>query len=226
MSPKSKPKAYQYEPETIRTAAWARGWMTGLEVLRVVAWKSAAGLAEVTMNRECEFNRRTHDAMAYIASLRTDPVRAQLDDVYWTRWGAVAAWAVGSQGGSGLLALRGVGYPVASAILCILDPAVWPVIDKWAVETVFGHTATQAKNAWHHWFVYRDFARHLADQGSATWPRTPTIHRLDQEAMNASMPTGSGGPPRFKQIPLLRTSPGTPPEPARTARLPAPPPCT
>ena len=30
----------------------------------------------------------------------------------------------------------GVGYPMATAILDILDPDVWPVIDQWAVQTV------------------------------------------------------------------------------------------
>src|SRR5712692_9646955 len=34
--------------------------------------------------------------------------------------------------------LEGVGYPMATAILDILDPGVWPVMDRWAVITVFG----------------------------------------------------------------------------------------
>ena len=37
---------------------------------------------------------------------------------------------------SGLLGLEGVGYPMATAILDILDPGVWPVMDRWAVMTV------------------------------------------------------------------------------------------
>ncbi len=61
-------------------------------------------------------------------------------------WRNAANWAIGweaynGEPASGLLALQGVGYPMASAILDILDPDVWPVIDKWAVQTVFGKDA-------------------------------------------------------------------------------------
>jgi hypothetical protein len=62
---------------------------------------------------------------------------------------------------------------MATAILDILDPDVWPVIDKWAAETVFGKTPSHYCAA-----RYAAYARHLAAEGTRCWGSGLSIHEL------------------------------------------------
>jgi hypothetical protein len=100
---------------------------------------------------------------------------------------AASSAAIGWVGGHGkppygLLSLTGVGYPVASAILDILDSDVWPVIDKWAARTVFGTERFRYCAA-----RYAVYARHLAIEGRRCWGVGLSIHQLDEKAQRASM---------------------------------------
>lgn len=121
-------------------------------------------------------------------------------------WRNAANWAIGweaynGEPASGLLALQGVGYPMASAILDILDPDVWPVIDKWAVQTVFGKDAKPKD--WKHASAYVAYTRHLATKGAECWGSGLSIHQLDQRAQKASM-HGGQLPPDWEHAKLPR----------------------
>lgn len=131
--------SYQHEPFHLREAIWSRGYMTALQMLRIAAWKSARGLALLTLNDEDLIRLRTADAFDAIRPWRAaDVLNAPVD---WDAWREMVAHAVGSkQGQTGLLALEGVGYPMASAFLALLAPAAFPVIDRWAVHGVYGPT--------------------------------------------------------------------------------------
>lgn len=192
-----RPK-YQTPPTWIGPRAWGQGHLTGLQVLRIAAWKNARSPALLTLLSEKKFHEVTAAAMEHMAPLRGRPAMGSRPDDYWEEWGNAASWAMGTKDESGLLRLKGVGYPVASAILCILDPEVWPVIDKWSVRTVSGVPGRPTR--WYGWKGYRAFARHLADEGPTFWPEAKTIHDLDQRAMNASKPGGEGVPPGFPHI--------------------------
>ena len=50
---------------------------------------------------------------------------------------------------------------MATAILDILDPDVWPVLDKWAAMTVFGEIPSRYCAV-----RYAAYARHLATEGA------------------------------------------------------------
>lgn len=194
---KARPE-YQRPPREIGPVAWEQGYLTGLQVLRIAAWKNARGLGWLTLPTEQEFWELTASALEHLKSMRGRPAMGNHSDGYWDDWGEATAWAVGTQGESGLLRLRGVGYPVASAILCVLDSEVWPVIDKWSIETVSGVSGSTTR--WFGWESYRAFARHLVDVGPCFWPSAKTIHDLDQAAMNASKPGGEGVPHGFPHI--------------------------
>jgi hypothetical protein len=166
--------------------------MTGLQVLRVAAWKSGRGLGDLTLNSEEAFRGVSSKAMKEIQSWNGRSVLGRMSHKDWDDWRDVAATAIGSKAkATGLLGLKGVGYPMATAILCILNPEVWPVMDKWAVQTVFGTRVggrQWSTGRWQKAKAYSAFAHHLATQGSKTWPAERTIHSLDQLAMRASMP--------------------------------------
>jgi hypothetical protein len=80
--------------------------------------------------------------------------------------------------------LNGVGYSMATALLCILDAEVWPVMDRWAVQTVFGLRADGALHNTDHWQRAIAYTARLAVTGPDFWPEAPTI----QAGMTASMP--------------------------------------
>ncbi len=138
----SRPK-YQDRPYQVTDEAWHRGWIKAFELTRIAAWKSAQGLAAITVNEPEEIESCTRKAMSVIQPWRGRKATELVTDADWAAWRQAANNAIGWVGdqrvtASGLLSLKGVEYPMATAILDILDPDVWPVIDKWAAETVFG----------------------------------------------------------------------------------------
>ena len=173
--------SYQHEPFHLREAIWSRGYMTALQMLRIAAWKSARGLASLTLNDEDLIRLRTADAFDAIRPWRAaDVLNAPVD---WDAWREMVAHAVGSkQGQTGLLALEGVGYPMASAFLALLAPAAFPVIDRWAVHGVYGPTIGNYQTS----LVYTDFAQALAARRGC-FATANTIHELDQAVMTAAM---------------------------------------
>lgn len=125
----------------------------------------------------------------------------------------VAAWKTGQGLGSlaaksGLLGLEGVGYSMATAVLDILAPDVWPVMDRWAVMSVFGlrpDGSLRPGSHWQHAAAYEGYARHLVQYGPAAWGRGLSVHQLDQKAMNLAKDGGALPPGwRYAQLPARR----------------------
>jgi hypothetical protein len=197
LSPRKRPK-YQEEPKALAHIAFERGYLSGLEVLRIAAWKSARGLAPLTLNSESDFQAVTGSAIQAIAQMRgRSALKHADDDDYWAEWTEVAGNAAGVWRNSGLMKLQGIDYPMASAILAILDPEVWPVLDRWACLTVFGPSAVtgrQLPSRLRTKVAYAAYARHLVTQGRASWPNAEAIHDLDQLAMSASISTNTIAP--------------------------------
>jgi hypothetical protein len=180
---RAKP-AYQREPEELRDEIWAAGQITPLQLFRIVAWKSAKGLAPVSLNSEDDIKRWTSNALEATSSWRTTNVLT--DTIDWSEWEHAAGTAIGASKQavgdskkSGLLALEGVGYPVASAILALLLPKSFPVIDKWTILGVFG---PGAKN-WQRKVVYRNFTERLVEVAHH-FPDCTSIHEVDKAVMN------------------------------------------
>lgn len=194
-------KDYQDRPSEIAAAAWSRGYLKPLELLRIAAWKTGQGLGSLTVNTERDIESRTGAAMDRIRHWRRRRGRRVVgltDQALWDDWRETARRAIGvAATRKGLLGLKGIGYPMATAILDILDPDVWPVIDHWAVQTVFG---TQPDGTpwpprqWQCAAAYEAYARHLATEGARHWGSDYSIHQLDVKAMKASMDGGT--PPR------------------------------
>lgn len=196
---------YQDRPFWITDEAWNRGYIEPFELTRIAAWKNSRSVAAITVNRSEEIGAWTRAAISVIQPWRGRRAVALTTDADWTDWqkaaNAAIGW-IGSQGASpaGLLSLKGVGYPVASAILNILDPDVWPVIDKWAAKTVFGIIPSRYCAA-----RYATYARHLATEGTRCWGVGLSIHELDTMAQSASMKGGhlpAGW--RFTELPPAR----------------------
>lgn len=179
-------KRYHDEPDdNFREQIWTRGHFSALELFRLAAWKSAQGLASLTLNTEEAIACRTSAAMEVIAPWReTDVLRSEVD---WRAWSDTASTAIGSKREhTGLLGLEGFGYPMASAFLSYLVPAAFPVIDRWAVKAVYGSSVAQSAGVWHRWLVYAHFGQQLVNR-QGDFPDAPNIHRVDQAVMNRAM---------------------------------------
>jgi hypothetical protein len=180
-------KEYQNRPERITYEAWNRGYLEAFELARIAAWKNAHSVAAVTVNKPEEIEDCTRAAMSSIKPWRGRKAIELVTDADWDDWQQTANRAIGWVGGrrgpsSGLLSLKGVEYPMATAILDILDPDVWPVIDKWAAKTVFGNAPSRYCAA-----RYVAYTRHLATEGARCWDAGLSIHELDMKAQSASM---------------------------------------
>jgi len=185
---KAKP-GFQTEPIELRNAILARGHIEPWELLRICAWKSAKGLAWLTLNTEDEIRNYTREAITALKASggTTDVLNGSLSEDDWNVWETKAGELVGANarhgGPSGLLRLHGVGYPVATAILGFLAPTTFPVMDKWAVETIFGQGAS--KKHWQRKAAYRAYTECLVNLKCAALEAIPTLRGRDIEAMTS-----------------------------------------
>ena len=192
MTKKEKVKpGFQTEPAELRTVILDRGHIEPWELLRICAWKSAKGLAWLTLNTEDEIRNYTREAITALKASGgpTDVLNGNLNEADWDAWETKAGELVGADtkhgGPSGLLRLHGVGYPVATAILGFLAPTTFPVMDKWAVETIFGSGAS--KKRWQRKAVYRAFAQRLVNPNCAALEAISSLRDRDKAAMEAAM---------------------------------------
>lgn len=197
-----KRPVYQARPSEITRKAWERGYIEAFELTRIAAWKNARSVATITLNEPEHIEACTRAAIAVVRPWRGRAASQSCADSYWTKWQKTANSAIGwvktSQApASGLLSLQGVGYPMASAILDILDPDVWPIIGKWAVKTVFGAFPPPRYTA----ARYAAYAKHLVTEGAQHWGADLSIHKLDERAQQASMQDGHL-PPGWQTAPL------------------------
>ena len=106
------------------------------ELFRLAAWKTGQGLGSLTVNTEEEIQDRTRAALDAIRPWRDQSVSGLTSEAMWANWRGTARQAIGDAAvNSGLLGLDGVGYPMATAILAILEPTVWPGLDRWGTLT-------------------------------------------------------------------------------------------
>lgn len=167
--------------------------MSARQLFRIAAWKSAKGLAPLTLNTEDQIAERTRSAIEVIKPWRSANLLHPDHDFEWPNWTATAASAIGSkQQGSGLLGLDGVGYPMATALLAFLAPGAFPVMDIWTIRAIYGAKTTRK---YERAVAYTDFARQLVEVGSSLFPEEPDVHSIDIAVMNRSMACRHGNRP-------------------------------
>jgi hypothetical protein len=194
---------YQTEPRELVGAIWERGHIRPWELFRIVSWKSAKGVALLSLNSEDEIEEWTADALRLLKGWRGPAdLLAEIPSIEWDSWESLAGDVIGADknhgGPSGLLRISGVGYPVATAILGFLAPNLFPVMDKWGVETIFDPGSS--KKRWHHKRAYRAYAHELVETKCAELLAIPSLRERDKFVMEVSM--NGGMLVGYKPIPL------------------------
>ncbi|MCG3772889.1 MAG: hypothetical protein JW384_04113 [Nitrosomonadaceae bacterium] len=191
---KTKKIDYQEEPKELRTGIMKRGNITPWELFKIVTWKSAKGVAWLSLNTEEEIVTCTKETVSGLESWfgPSDILAEEMDDTLWSEWEAKAGELIGADKGhaaggvaTGLLRLHGVGYPVATAILGLFKPEVFPVMDKWAVETIFGNGASRKR--WQTKAQYRAYTQLLVKPEIEQLRVFKTLRERDKAAMNIAM---------------------------------------
>lgn len=190
-----KPR-YQEPPDDLREVLWEQGHIRPWQLLRIVAWKPVQGLAWLSLNSPDAIIDQTEHALATLRPYKDRDVVVDPPD--WDAWQSDVGIAIGSSKKSGLLALEGVGYPVATAVLAVLAPCAFPVIDRYVVEAVFGPDAVGKKRQWQTKAAYRAYAEFLATSCNPELVGLVDVHERDQRVMNSVINTrplkGFGGP--------------------------------
>ena len=185
---------YQREPGHLAPLIMERGFITPWELFKIVTWKSAKGVAWLSLNTEDEIVSCTKETVAGLKSWSgpSDLLNSEMTEEYWDIWEAKAGELIGADKAhaesgipSGLLRLHGVGYPVATAVLGLLMPKVFPVMDKWAVETIFGTGASRKR--WQTKAKYREYTQLLVKPTREELQKFYTLRDRDKAAMNISM---------------------------------------
>ena len=188
----TQPK-FQDEPEELVAEIFSLGCITPWNLFKIVSWKSARGLAWLSLNTEEEIRFVTKELVDGLRQLpeTANVLSKPMNEEDWNEWQRLAGELVGAVGKknvqpSGLLRLQGVGYPVATAVLGLLKPNVFPVMDRWAVETIFGDGAGRKTWQWHTKAAYRRYTERLVNPECEFLDEIKTLRKRDIAAMNAS----------------------------------------
>jgi len=185
---------FQREPTDLVPEILERGFITPWELFKIVTWKSAKGVAWLSLNTEDEIISYTGETVAGLKSWSgpSDVLTSEMTKEFWDLWEAKAGELIGADKAharsgiaSGLLRLHGVGYPVATALLGLLKPQVFPIMDRWAVETIFGNGA--GKKRWQTKAKYREYTQLLVTPKITELQKIGTLRGRDKAAMNISM---------------------------------------
>jgi hypothetical protein len=184
---------FQDEPEELVAEIFSLGYITPWNLFKIVSWKSARGLAWLSLNTEEEIRFVTEELVDGLRQLpeTANVLSKPMNEEDWNEWQRLAGELVGAVGKknvqpSGLLRLQGVGYPVATAVLGLLKPNVFPVMDRWAVETIFGYGAGRKTWQWHTKATYRRYTERLVNPECEFLDEIKTLRERDIAAMNAS----------------------------------------
>ena len=181
---------YHRYPSGVGRRAWALGYMTPLDAIRVAAWKQAQIPAAMSVNHPLQIETVTADAISklHASGCRHWSPLGNDSATFWQDYEDLVRSVVGAKNTkTGLYGMKGVEYPTASAILCILDPTMFPVIDQHAVRTIYGTESNGSAFDTATWYcatVYAHYARHLATTVHEQWGGL-SIHQLDLNAMRA-----------------------------------------
>lgn len=177
---RSRP-AYQTPPFDLAEEIWEQRRIEPWALLKIVAWKSANGnLGLLSQNSEPEIEAVTLRAISALLPYRESEARVLRNSSSdWIRFLTATDAAVRFNGG--LASLHGIQLPTASAILAILNPRAWPVLDRWAVRSVFHPIPSAIQLTWRS--TYHQYIERLVILQEQLYP-TLTIHEVDQLAMN------------------------------------------
>lgn len=185
---------YQDEPTYLASGIFERGYITPWELFKIVTWKSAKGVAWLSLNDENEIISCTKETITGL-KLWSGPdniLETEMTDELWDLWEVKAGELIGADErwssdrvASGLLRLHGIGFPVATAILGLLKPEVFPVMDRWAVESIFG--IGESRRRWQTKAKYRAYAERLVNPEIVELRDLRTLRERDKAAMNRSM---------------------------------------
>lgn len=158
--------------------------------MRIAAWKQAHIPAAMSINLPQQIETVTDEAISILRASGCQKWSLLGNDsaTLWQDYEDLVRTIVGTKRAkNGLYGMRGVEYPTASAILCILDPTMFPVIDQHAVRAIYG-TETSGKDfgtaKWYCATVYAHYARQLANVLHKQWRSAENIHKLDLKAMS------------------------------------------
>lgn len=182
---------YQSAPVELRGPILDRGHVEAWELFRIVAWKSAKGLGWLSLNDPEEIERATRVTLTRLAEWDgpRSLLKSGLTDAEWKQWEDFVGTLIGadaSHGGpTGLLRLSGVGYPVATAVLSILEPDLFPVLDKWGVKAIFGKVVSARTTKWHNKSAYRQYTQALTSPAAKELGAYRTLRERDVATMTA-----------------------------------------
>ena len=180
MTPRRKPR-YQNEPLWLREELWARGHIEPWELLQISAWKSAnANLALLSLNTPADIVDVTSRVLTSLSSASQSTSRdLYADQESWERLEHLTRQALDIE--TGLRSLHGVRLPVASAVLSILNPELWPIVDVWAIKGTFSPTPPLGRhNEFNFYWAYVSRLAELQQQHALQ----ESLHSLDQRLFN------------------------------------------
>jgi hypothetical protein len=193
MSPPDGPP-YQEPPTDQAEASWERGYIDAWDLFKMLAWKSAnANLAYLSTEDPDRIHTVTATAIATLRPYRhANAFTLRGDAARWEEFRDATYAAVTEP--SGLRALGGVGMPTASAVLALLNPRAWPVIDRHAANALFDSPPGDERRR--RFDTYWAYVEGIVTIGPHVYPGA-TVHAID----NALMALGrNGGRPPFAKL--------------------------
>jgi len=164
---RKRPK-YQLRDELLVEQIFSDSYeATAWDFLKIAAWKSARNLALVSLSSAEEVSSSFGALIGMIKNLSYRDTVIEFESIDWSDWGRQVEDLYSM---SGISKLDGIKFTAFSGVLGYLRPAVFPVIDIYTAEGIFGEEAARNRNLWANSQAYTTFARQLAGPSAINLP--------------------------------------------------------
>jgi len=179
------PKPYQVLSDEFVHRLQSLPHIDAFDLCQIGAWKSAQSVSLITTNDRSRIEEVTSLAKVALHRWLNPAHNVITDSTDWDVYCDDVRAAVGSKKSkTGLLALEGIGYPMASAILRIWNPKAFPVTDRHAERAIWHYHqealphGTRINNG----ATYTTYTQTLAT--SKYFGSSKVVHERDKIAMD------------------------------------------
>ena len=163
-----KRPAYQKRDNSLVEEIFSDGYQASAwDFLKIAAWKSARNLALISLNPKEKVNQSFKSLIELLGTFPYEDTVKEFDSIDWSNWGKEVENLYSK---TGISKLDGIQFTAFTGLLGYLRPAIFPVIDIYTAEGIFGGQVARNRNRWANSGAYTTFTRHLAGPSTSKLP--------------------------------------------------------
>lgn len=163
-----KRPAYQERDNLLVVSIFTDGYQASAwDFLKIAAWKSARNLALISLNPKEKIDQAFKSLIDMLGTFPYEDTIKKFEYIDWSTWTTKVREMFLN---TGISALDGVQFTAFSGLLGYLRPEIFPVIDIYTAEGIFGEKVARSRNLWANPEAYTTFTKQLAGPSECQLP--------------------------------------------------------